>query len=146
MATQNNPAADAPRTVEIVTADLVLLSALADAASQMAQRASQEPDPERRAALRNQAKVANEQAGALLARGAITLFNDVPADAVQQISAAMQGVSEAIARIQQAKKAIAFVTSLVGVAGAVLLGDWVGVAKGLAALGAKKELALAVKT
>lgn len=139
MSTQRSSTAAVVPPVELVTADLVLLGALADAAKQMAERASVETDPDQRAALRNQAKVANEQAGALLARGAITLFNGVPGDAAKQIADAMDGVSEAIARIEKAKKAIALVTSLVNVAGAILLGDWAGVVKAIAALTDKKK-------
>lgn len=138
MPTQTAPAATPSQPVALVTADLALIFALADAAKQMAERASQDSDPNVRAALRNQAKVANEQAGLLLARGAVTLFNGVPADALAQIAEAVDGVSEAIASIQKAKKAISFVTSLVGVAGAVLLGDWAGVVKAITALAAKK--------
>ncbi|CAN5436180.1 hypothetical protein BH11PSE9_BH11PSE9_05720 [soil metagenome] len=138
MPTQTAPAATPSQPVDLVTADLALIFSLADAAKQMAERASQENDPNVRAALRNQAKVANEQAGLLLARGAVTLFNGVPADAAAQIAEAVDGVSEVIASIQKAKKAISFVTSLVGVAGAVLLGDWAGVAKAITALTAKK--------
>ena len=138
MPTQTAPAATPSEPVDLVTADLALIFALADAAKQMAERASQENDPNVRAALRNQAKVANEQAGLLIARGAVTLFNGVPADALAQIAEAVDGVSEAIASIQKAKKAISFVTSLVGVAGAVLLGDWAGVVKAITALAAKK--------
>ena len=138
MPTQTAPAATPSEPVDLVTADLALIFALADAAKQMAERASQENDPNVRAALRNQAKVANEQAGLLIARGAVTLFNGVPADAAAQIAEAVDGVSEAIASIQKAKKAISFVTSLVGVAGAVLLGDWVGVTKAITALIVKK--------
>lgn len=138
MPTQTAPAAAPSQPADLVTADLALIFALADAAKQMAERASRENDANVRVALRNQAKVANEQAGLLLARGAVTLFNGVPADAATQIAEAVGGVSEAIASIQKAKKAITFVTSLVGVAGAILLGDWAGVAKAIAALTAKK--------
>lgn len=143
MPTQLHSTATAPQTVDMATADMALLGALADAAKQMAERASQEKDAAQRAALRNQAKVANEQAGTLLARGAVTLFNSVPDDAAEKIAGCVQGVSEAIAQIQKAKKAIALVTSLVGVAGAVLLGDWGGVAKAIIALTAKKNAAVA---
>ena len=128
MPTHTSHVATPSQPVDLVTADLALTFALADAAKQMAERASQENDPNVRVALRNQSKVANEQAGLLLARGAVTLFNGVPADAATQIAEAVDGVSEAIAGIKKAKNAISFVTSLVGVAGAVLLGYWAGVA------------------
>lgn len=127
-------------TLELATQPLRLLNALASAAEDLAGRAR---DPAlkaaERAALRNQAKLANEQAGMLLARGAVVLFNGPPGDAARQIDEAIAGTQQALEKIRRIRKALEFVTTLVGVAGALLAGDWKGVARSLEAV--RKKLA-----
>jgi hypothetical protein len=129
-----------PATIEIVSRELVLLDALASSAEDLANRSKSEGvTPEARVALRNQAKLANEQAAALLARGTMNLFNDPPSDAAKQINDAIAATQGTLARITEIKKAIKFVTSLVGVATAALAGDWAGVVKSLVSLTKKTE-------
>jgi hypothetical protein len=73
--------------------------------------------------------LANEQAGTLLTRGTVELFNAPPSDAAKQINDAIAGVQEALAKIRKIKLALEFVGALVGVASALLAGDWKAVAK-----------------
>src|SRR6187431_3031488 len=89
------------QTQELASKDLALLDALAGAAADLAAR-SKDPDLSQsdRVALRNQAKLANEQAGILLARGTITLFSDPPSDAATQIADAISKTEETLAKIQ----------------------------------------------
>lgn len=126
-------------TLKIVTRDLVLLNALSSAAADLAERSTAEGlSQPTRAALRNQAKSANEQAGALLTRATVELFNDPPTDATTKINDAIVETETTLANIAKAKKAIEFVSALLGVASAVLSGDWKGVLKALEALAKKK--------
>src|SRR5262245_46773838 len=123
-------ATTASDTLELASTELTLLDSLANAAANLAER-SRNPDLSQpdRAALRNQAKLANEQAGILLARGTVVLFNGPPSDAAKQIAEAIGKTQETLANIQRVRKAIEFVTSIVGVAVSLLAGDWKGVLK-----------------
>jgi hypothetical protein len=117
-------------TLEIQTRQLALLTALAGAAEDLSERSKgEELSAAERAALRNQSKLANEQAGTLLTRGTVELFNAPPSDAAKQINDAIAGVQEALAKIRKIKLALEFVGALVGVASALLAGDWKAVAK-----------------
>jgi hypothetical protein len=125
-------------TLEVETRQLALLDALGSAAENLAERSkSPNLDASERAALRNQAKLANEQAGTLLARGTVELFNTPPGDAAKKIDDAIAGTQKTLAKIQKIKQAIEFVGSLVGLAGAVLAGDWKAVLKSLDAVAKK---------
>jgi hypothetical protein len=127
-------------TLELVSTDLTLLGALAGAAEDLAKRSMDgNLDAAERAALRNAAKLANEQAGVVLARGTVVLFNQPPSDAAKQIEKAVAKTQQTLAKIEKAKKAIEFVGSIVGVAIAVLSGDWKGVLKSLESLGEKAK-------
>lgn len=133
-------ARDAAHTMDIVARDLQLINALASAAENLAERSTDAGiSAADRAALRNRAKIANEQAGALLTRGTVELFSDPPGDAVSKINDALAKTQETLASIKKTKKAIEFVGALVGVAGAVLTGDWKAIVKSLDALTKKKE-------
>jgi hypothetical protein len=132
---------DSDITLDVVARDLALINALGSAAEDLATRSRADDLPQSvRAALRNQAKMANEQAGTLLTRGTLELFGEPPDDAVKQINDALDQMQQTLAGIAKAKKAIEFVAALVGVAGAVLAGDWKGVVKSLESL-AKKHAA-----
>jgi len=115
---------------EVVTRQMDLLASLGDAAQNLAERAKNlNIDAPERAALRNQARCANEAAGALLARGAIELFNQPPGDAAKKINDAVAKTTITLKRIKETGNAIAFVGALIGVAAAVLTGDWFAVAE-----------------
>jgi hypothetical protein len=120
---------------ELVTRRLELLDALGEAAQDLAER-SKNPDlkPAERAALRNQARCANDAAGALLSRGAIDLFNKPPSDAAKKINDAITTTQSTLKDIEEVGKAIAFVGALVGLAAAILTGNWIAVGKGLSDL------------
>ncbi|MFM2053418.1 MAG: hypothetical protein RL456_1455 [Pseudomonadota bacterium] len=136
-------ATQADETLEIVARDLVILRALGEAAEDLANRARADGVSQPvRAALRNQARRANEQAGNLLARGTVDLFNRPPGDAAQQLDQAIAATRGTLERIAKAKQAIEFVGALVGVAGALTGGDWKAVLRQLAAL-SKKARAVA---
>ncbi|MGM9483130.1 hypothetical protein ACS5PN_18190 [Roseateles sp. NT4] len=133
-------ATDPDHTLDIVARDLALINALGSAAEDLAIRSTADGiSAADRAALRNKAKTANEQAGALLTRGTVELFSDPPDDAVQQINDALAKTQETLESIKKAKKAIEFVGALVGVAGAVLTGDWKAILKSLDGLAKKQE-------
>ena len=138
---------DADQTLDIVSRDLQLINALASAAENLANRSTADSVPAaERAALRNKAKSANEQAGALLARGTVELFGKPPAGAVKTINDALAKTQGTLEGIKKTKKAIEFVGALVGVAGAVLAGDWSAVLKSLVALTKKTDDAAAKGT
>jgi hypothetical protein len=131
-----------PDTLEIQTRQLALLTALASAAEDLSERSKgDELTATERAALRNQSKLANEQAGTLLTRGTVELFNTPPSDAAKQINDAIAGVEGALEKIQKIKLAVDFVGALIGVASAVLAGDWKGVAKSVGVLAKKVKAA-----
>jgi hypothetical protein len=131
-------------TLEIQTRQLDLLTALAGAAEDLSERSKgEELSAAERAALRNQSKLANEQAGTLLTRGTVELFNAPPGDAAKQINDAIVGVQEALEKIRKIKLALEFVGALIGVAGALLAGDWKGVAKSVGVLAKKVKAAQA---
>lgn len=127
-------------TLKIASKQLALLDSLVGAAANLAER-SKDPnlDQAERAALRNQAKLANEQAGILLARGTLVLFNGPPSDAAKQIADAIGKTQQTLAKIQKAKKAVEFVSALVGIAVTVLAGDWKGVLKSVDSLAKKAK-------
>lgn len=132
MATDPNP------NFSIVTRDLALINALGSSAEDLAIRSGADGvSADDRAALRNQAKTANEQAGALLVRVTVELFKDPPKDAVQQINDAISSTQGKLKKIKKAKKAIEFVGKLVGVAVSVASGDWKAISKSLDTLKGK---------
>ncbi|MDH0423071.1 MULTISPECIES: hypothetical protein [Delftia] len=127
-------------TLDIVARDLELINALSSAAENLAIRSTVEGiSAAERAALRNKAKTANEQAGALLTRGTVEIFSDPPDDALKEINDALIKTQETLESIKKAKKAIEFVGALVGIAGAILTGDWKAILKSLDALTKKKD-------
>jgi formate-dependent phosphoribosylglycinamide formyltransferase (GAR transformylase) len=131
---------DSAHTIDIVARDLDLINALGGAAENLAIRSTAEDiSAAERAALRNKAKTANEQAGALLTRGTVELFSDPPDDAVKRINEALAKTQEVLDGIQKAKKAIEFVGALVAVAGSVLTGDWKAILKSLETLAKKMD-------
>ena len=96
-------ATQADETLEIVARDLVILRALGEAAEDLANRARADGVSQPvRAALRNQARRANEQAGNLLARGTVDLFNRPPGDAAQQLDQAIAATRGTLERIAKA--------------------------------------------
>jgi hypothetical protein len=137
-------ATTAADTLEIQTRQLALLTALASAAEDLSERSKgDELTAAERAALRNQSKLANEQAGTLLTRGTVELFNTPPNDAATQINDAIAGVQATLDKIKKIKQAVEFVGAMVGVASALLVGDWRAVAKSVEALAKKVKAAQA---
>lgn len=124
MAKENNA------NFELATRDLKLLSALGDAAEDLANRAKDGTlSVMDRAALRNQARCANEAAGNLMARGAIDLFGGAPSDASKKIDAAIKDCKSALENISELGEAISFVARIIGVCAAILTGNWANIAK-----------------
>ena len=75
-----------------------------------------------------------------MTRGTVELFSDPPGDAISRINDALAKTQETLANIKKTKKAIEFVGALIGVAGAVLTGDWKAILKSLNTLTKKKEV------
>lgn len=125
--------------LDVQTRQLQLIIELSMTARDLADRSKVDGlELAERIALRNRAKLANEHAGALLARGSIDLFNQPPDDAVERINRAINGTNDALRRIERVRGALSLAASLIGVAAAVLTGDWQAIVKSVSALEKKK--------